>query len=194
MIIAAVAGMFLLTGCIVPKAYIDPQYRAPSQDEIVITNPKPVKLVVTGLTNDKPNKGATKTWTKEVTAALTKSKAFTLTDAPDAAVLEISINNVADVQDAMAKGFVTGMTFGLSGSVVTDRYVMTATYTENGAKTFSGEYKHAIHTVVGMEDAPIQGVSPTPLRELPGKLVEDMFLNFLRDFHSKTTLAPAHDR
>lgn len=192
--ITALASILLLTGCIVPKVYVDPQFRAPSSSEMVAANPKPVKLVVTGLTNQKPNKAATKVWTKEVTVALEKSKAFTLTEAADAAVLEIEINNVGDVKDAMAKGFVTGMTFGLSGSVVTDRYVMTATYKENGATAFSGEYKHALHTVIGVEDAPIQGVTPTSLREAPGRVAEDMILNFVRDFQSKGSVPVASMR
>ncbi len=94
----------------------------------------------------------------------------------------------------MKKGFVAGLTFGLAGSVVTDRYIMTATYKENGAATFSGEYKHALHTVIGVEDAPLEGVKPTSLRDAPAKLVEDLIFNFVRDFQSKATVAPVAAR
>lgn len=193
-LLAALAAMFLSSGCIIPKVYIDPQYRAPAMSDIAPATPKPVRLTVTGLTNSAPNKAASRTWTKEVSAALQKSKVFVLSDAPDAATLDIQINNVADTGDAMKKGFVTGLTFGLAGSTVTDRYVMTATLKETGADTFSGEYKHAIHTVIGADDAPINGVSPRPLREAPGRLAEDMFLNFVRDYRSNATLAPAAAR
>ena len=188
------ALMLLLSGCIIPKVYLDPQYRAPELSVAATADPKPVKLIVTGLTNRKANSAATKVWTKEVTAALEKSKAFALSDAPDAAILEIEINNIGDTDEAMKKGFVTGLTFGLAGSVVTDRYIMTATYKENGAATFSGEYKHALHTVIGVEDAPLEGVKPTSLRDAPAKLVEDLIFNFVRDFQSKATVAPVAAR
>lgn len=191
---AALAALLLMSGCILPTMYLDPQYRAPALSEIAPATPIPVKLTVSGLTNGKANNGATKAWTKEFTAALAKSKVFVLSTSPDAATLTIEINNIADTSEAMKKGFVTGLTFGLSGSVVTDRYIMTATFKDAGGKEFSGEYKHALHSVVGMGDAPIQGVSPTPLREAGTKLAEDLFLNFARDFQGKATLPPASAR
>lgn len=192
--VAALAALLLTTGCILPKVYIDPQYRAPAPSELAPTTPKPVRLTVLGKTNGKVNNAATKVWRKEFTAALQKSRAFVLSTAPDAPELVIEIDNVGDIGEAMKKGFVTGLTFGIAGSTVTDRYVMTATLSESGATVFSGEYRHALHSVVGMGDAPIQGVSPTPLSEAPGKLAEDLFLNFVRDYHSNAKVAPPEAR
>ena len=192
--VAALAALLFTSGCILPKVYIDPQYRAPALSELAPVNPKPVKLTVTGMTNGKANNAATKAWTKEFTAALQKSKVFILSTSPEAATLEIEINNVGDVGDAMKKGFVTGLTFGIAGSTVTDRYVMTATMKEPGAEVFTGEYRHALHSVVGMGDAPIQGVNPTPLRDAAGKLAEDLFFNFVRDYQTNAKVAPASAR
>lgn len=50
------------------------------------------------------------------------------TPVADGALLTITINNVPVTDDAFAKGFVTGLTFGSAGSQVTDGFVCTMTY------------------------------------------------------------------
>lgn len=192
--LASLTWVFLLTSCVLPKVYVDPQYHVAKLEDLAPSTPKPVKLTVTGLTNRKLNARASKLWTTEVTSVLGKTHVFAVSTAADAGTLEIEINNIGDTDEAMKKGFVTGLTLGLAGTAVTDRYIMTATYRDSAGGSFSGEYKHALHTVIGREDAPIQGVAPTPLKEAPGKLVEDMLLNFLRDFQLKATPPPASAR
>jgi hypothetical protein len=74
------------------------------------------------------------------------------------ALLAITVNNVplTDMDDALGKGFVTGLTFGLAGTTVADGYECTLRYTSgNGSSpplTYSG--KHAIHTTFGTGSPP----------------------------------------
>jgi len=74
---------------------------------------------------------------------------------PSAGVLSITLNNVPLSDDAFTKGFVTGLTFGLAGSQVSDGYVCTATYSPPGGGTpVVKSARHAIHATLGASSAP----------------------------------------
>jgi hypothetical protein len=75
------------------------------------------------------------------------------------AVLNIIINNVPVGDDAAAKGFVTGFTFGVVGNQVTDAYLCTVDYLpRSNAQKISRTVRHAIHTTVGAKGAPENAV------------------------------------
>lgn len=77
------------------------------------------------------------------------------TPVADGALLTITINNVPVTDDAFAKGFVTGFTFGLVGSQVTDGYVCTMTHrTTSQPQPRTAAARHAIHTQMGAGSAP----------------------------------------
>ena len=66
------------------------------------------------------------------------------------AVLSITLNNVPITDDAFSKGFVTGLTFGLAGSEVSDGYVCTARYIVGASnENIVKQARHAIHTTIG---------------------------------------------
>lgn len=74
---------------------------------------------------------------------------------PEAGTLSITLNNVPLSDDAFSKGFVTGLTFGLAGSQVSDGYVCTAKFTSaSGKDAVVKTARHAIHTTVGAASAP----------------------------------------
>jgi hypothetical protein len=71
------------------------------------------------------------------------------------ALLGITLNNVPLSDDAFSKGFVTGLTFGLAGSQVSDGYVCTLRYSPAaGAAPIVRQARHAIHTTIGATAAP----------------------------------------
>jgi len=71
------------------------------------------------------------------------------------ALLSITLNNVPLSDDAFSKGFVTGLTFGLAGSQVSDGYICTARYTgAPGSAPLVKAARHAIHTTMGSAAAP----------------------------------------
>lgn len=104
------------------------------------------------------------------------------TATPDSRVLSIILNNVPVTDDAFSKGFVTGMTFGLAGSVVTDGYVCTAKYIqENGKETITKQARHALHTTLGAKSAPENAVKAASLEEALTTVTQQVISNVLND-------------
>ncbi len=97
--------------------------------------------------------------------------------------LFITIDNVPQDKDAFAKGFGTGLTFGLAGTMVTDGYIMKTDYIAANKNEFKHTYKHAIHSTIGNADGP-PGLTPVP-KEPKGAAVkqvtEGLILNLLND-------------
>ena len=102
---------------------------------------------------------------------------------PDSASGEIHVvlNNSTDKAAAAAKGFGTGLTFGLVGSTVTDLYEMEVTMTANGKTFHKSGIRHALHSAVGNASLP-EGLEPVPPATAFNRIVEQMLLNALKDF------------
>ena len=79
--------------------------------------------------------------------------------------LSIVVNNIADLAEAKRKGYVTGGTLFLKGSVVTDYYEMHATATIASRTIAKSGYKHAIHTTIGRAKGP-EGVPAMTARSI----------------------------
>jgi len=103
--------------------------------------------------------------------------------------LTIVVNNIADLAEARKKGFATGSTFFLKGSVVTDNYEMQATATIGGRTVSKSGYKGAILTAIGHASGP-EGVAPMTVTEAFNKVVEQLILQFIRDLPT-TELNPS---
>ncbi len=98
--------------------------------------------------------------------------------------LSITVNNVADMGDAVAKGVGTGLTFGLAGNLVTDHYEMTASLTMGGQLINSASYNHALHTTIGNKSGP-EGLEPMTPSAAFGKVVEQLVIKFVGDTQRK---------
>jgi hypothetical protein len=94
--------------------------------------------------------------------------------------LTIVVNNIADLAEARKKGFATGSTFFLKGTVVTDNYEMQAIATIGGKTVSKSGYKGAILTAIGHASGP-EGVPPMTVTDAFNKVVEQLILQFLRD-------------
>lgn len=117
---------------------------------------KPVQLLFAFQTKGAPNGAATNLLKGQVTDLVKTSGLFSsVSESPEGSILNITINNVPLTDDAAAKGFMTGFTFGLVGATVTDGYVCHVDYVPAaGAPKVSYEIKHAIHTGIGAGSAP----------------------------------------
>jgi hypothetical protein len=164
----AVAALSLLsTGC--ATMYVDKGLKDVSQSEYMKPpEPKPVQLLFNFQTKGAANARATKFLTEEVTKTVTASGLFSTVSTdpvPGGALLSITVNNVPITDNAFAKGFATGLTFGLAGSQVSDGYVCTIDYLPAaGRSQIQKKVRHAIHTTVGAKGAPENGIkakSPT---------------------------------
>lgn len=155
--LALVAVVLLTTGC--ASFYVDSATKeVPAALFQKPATPKPVQVLFEFQTKGALNAKGTEFLKAQVIDQLKTSGLFsTVEETPvaDGALLTVVINNVPITDDAFAKGFVTGFTFGLVGSQVTDGYVCTMTYrTTAQPQPKSVAARHAIHTQMGATSAP----------------------------------------
>jgi hypothetical protein len=99
---------------------------------------------------------------------------------PSGAVISIVLNNVPLTDNALGKGFVTGLTFGLAGSQVSDGYICSAKYLPpNGGAAINAEARHAIHTTIGASSAPPNAVKAASPDEAVFAMAKQIVSNVL---------------
>ena len=156
------AGLLLanMTGC--ASFYLDTATREiPVEAYKKPAAPKPVQVVFEFQTKGVANATATKYLSAQVVKQIKGSGLFSeVKDTPvaDGALLNVVLNNVPLTDDAFSKGFVTGLTFGLAGSQVSDGYVCTIKYLPSPQDAaIDKTARHAIHTVMGAKEGPNNG-------------------------------------
>jgi hypothetical protein len=176
----------LLTGCV--KPYLDPGTKEVARSEFrQIEQPKPVHMVFEFQTKGAPNARATKFLAEQVTQQIKGSGLFAGLDAPgspEVAVLQVTLNNVpvTSENDAFAKGFGTGLTFGLIGSSVSDGYICTVSYLAPGSTTpIVKTARHAIHTTVGNHAPPPGAIAAADTTEAVRTMTRQILSNALFD-------------
>ena len=151
------AAVLMTSGC--ASFYVDSATKeVPASQYQKQATPKPVQLLFEFQTKGALNAKATEALKAQVFEQVKTSGLFSAVDETpvvEGALLTITINNVPVTDDAFAKGFVTGFTFGLVGSQVTDGYVCTISYrTTSQRQPVSAAARHAIHTQLGAGSAP----------------------------------------
>lgn len=128
------------------------QYKKPAQ-------PAQAQLIWEFQTKGVANARATdflKTRVQEQFAASGLFSSVSETPLPGGALLTATVNNVPLDDDAAAKGFVAGLTFGLAGQTVGDGYECTIRYTPAGpgASPLVRSGKHVLYTSIGTGGPP----------------------------------------
>jgi len=159
-LVVSLLGLLSLTGC--ASFYVDTATKEiPAAAYKKPASPRPVQVVFEFQTKGVANARATQFLAPQVMDQIKSSGLFSeLKETPveGGAFLSVVLNNVPLTDDAFGKGFVTGLTFGLAGSQVSDGYVCTMKYTaEPQASAINSTVRHAIHTVMGAKDAPANG-------------------------------------
>ena len=154
----ALCACFMLSGCLTTKMYVDPALPAASKADLKQpTQPKPVQVLFEFRTKGNANAKATAEIRPRVIAVAAESALFSTVsstaDGADSGVLKLVIDNIVLTDNAAAKGFGTGLTLGLAGSMVSDGYVCTASYSRDG-KVTETTVKHALHTTIGNHGGP----------------------------------------
>lgn len=183
------SGVFL-TGC--ASVYVDTATKEVADSEIKRPAASlPATVVFDFQTNGAPNAAATKALKDQVTAQVEKSGLFQAPKSPggNAALLNITINNVPITKDAAQQGFVTGLTFGLAGSSVTDGYICTVSYVPaDGRPTIVSTARHAIHTTLGNAAVPANAVKSANVEEAVRTMTRQVIANALRDLSTNPQL------
>jgi len=149
--------------------YVDKGLPDLTPDQIVhVANPQPVQLLFQLQTKERPNSKGTTFLKAKVLEAVKNSGLFTdVTDGPatNGAVLSITIDNIPEA-NAGSKGFGTGLTFGLVGTVVTDYYVCTVEYLPpSGVGKITKTANHSLHSTIGLKSAPLDGIKAKNVEE-----------------------------
>lgn len=156
------------------------QFRKPS-------SPSPVQLIWEFKTKGVANARATELLKPKVRDQIMASGLFaSVTDAPvqSGALLALTINNIPLSDDAVSKGFVAGLTFGLAGQTVGDGYECELRFTPDrtGAKDISTQAKHVIYTNVGSAASPAGAIKAqsadeavfTMLRQVISRMLDEL--------------------
>lgn len=179
---ALVLTLFL-SGC--ANFYVNTALKDVKPEEISKpASPRDTQLVFEFRTKGTANASATAHLKDQVTALVAESGLFKdVAGSPvsDGALLTVVIDNVPLTDDAFSKGFVTGLTFGLAGSAVTDGYVCTIEYLPAGERTaISTTVRHAIHTTVGAKGAPVNVAPAASIDEAVRTMTRQIVLNGLK--------------
>ena len=183
------AGAAQLTGC--ASVYVDTATKnVPVSDMKKAADPKPVQLVFEFQTKGAPNPRATTLLKDTVAKEVTDTGLFSKVSAdptPNIGMLNVTLNNVPLTDNAASKGFVTGLTFGLAGSAVTDGYICTVSYLPPGQTTpIVKTARHAIHTTLGNANPPAGVQKAASMLDAVQQMTRDVVSNALKDLSYDT--------
>jgi hypothetical protein len=124
---SVVVLVLLLSGCLMPKSYVDPAYSEISYDDIT-RRPEPYRLeIITEFQRHGEHFPKGDQMLKSHVDRIVRATSFAIPVTENAeGILKIVVNNFGDKGEAAAKGFGTGLTFGLIGSKITDYYYLLA--------------------------------------------------------------------
>jgi hypothetical protein len=143
---------------------------------------KPTQVAFEFKTRGAPNATATKHLTDAVKKQVSESGLFAPAAATNSAILNITIDNIQMGNDPTSKAIVTGLTFGLAGTAVSDGYVCTLTYLAPGQTTpVVKKATHAIHTTIGNASAPAGAGPKVDGTTAINTVTRDVVSNALRD-------------
>jgi hypothetical protein len=179
----AIGWLVALGGC--ASFYVDgttkevatADFRKPEQ-------PRPVQVLFEFQTKGAANDRATQHLKARVVEQVKGSGLFTsVGEAPvtGGALLSITLNNVPLSDDAFSKGFVTGLTFGLAGSKVSDGYVCTARYSPGTGEPIVKQARHAIHATFGATATPGNAVKADNVETAVTLMTRQVVSNVLND-------------
>lgn len=175
-----------LGGC--ASMYVDGNLpETPRSEFRMPEKPQAVQLAFEFRTSGTANTRATDYLKGKVLAQVQESGLFSsVSDRPvqGGALLTITVNNVALKDDAFAKGFIAGLTFGLAGSTVADGYEGNLRYLppSSGRAALDHGAKHVIYTSIGTGSPPVGALKTASgeeavtlmLKQLLGRLLGNL--------------------
>lgn len=167
--LVALGVVLALSGC--ATSYVDGNLpETPKAEFKQPARPPAIQLVFEFQTKGTPNPRATDLLKAQVKAQVTDSGLFSsVSDAPvpGAALLTFTLNNIPLTDNPAAKGFVTGLTFGLAGTTVADGYDAKLSFAspEVGTLPVVEEAKHVIHTSIGTGSPPAGAIKTGGMEE-----------------------------
>lgn len=182
LLVLATIACILLSGCISPRSYIDPAFSKTRYEDINKRN-EPLKLnLFAEFQRNGSHFEKADTMLKDNSERILRGTGVIMPSVePIDGEIIVICNNIANLGEAGAKGFGTGLTFGAIGSTVTDAYELSVVIKTKDGKTISrSEIKHAFHTAIGNTSVPegVETVLPNAAFE---RVLEQMLLKAIKD-------------
>ncbi|WP_292401584.1 MULTISPECIES: hypothetical protein [unclassified Methylophaga] len=181
---AILLSIVLLSGC--ATSYVDGSTKEISPSQFNKPEPlHPVQALFEFQSDGTANDAATNFLKAQVIEQIKLSGLFSEVSeepAQGGALLSITLNNIAVTDEAYSKGFVTGLTFGLAGSQVTDGYICTASYVhDTSSAPIEKRARHAIHTTLGNSSAPSNATKAENVEQAVTLMTRQVVSNVLND-------------
>lgn len=188
-ILALSLASAMLQGCMSTRTYVDPAYATATYADLPRrAKPYQWRIVVEFQRNGQRLPSMDVAAQNTVEQVIRSSGIALPADDKATGRLKVTINNVSNSGSAIAKGFGSGLTFGLIGTQVTDNYEMEAELFVDGKVVRRSGYKHALHTTMGNASFPTN-VQPLSVEAAFSKAVEQMMLSFLKDLRIADEIA-----
>ena len=190
--IAIILSCFVLSGCISSRSFVDPSIPKVSYEDIKKrSDPLKLKLLVEFQRNGEHLPKVDSTLKDNTERVLRGTGVIVPVDDQSVGEIKVVVNNIADLGSARAKGFGTGLTFGLAGSTVADAYEMTISITINGKTISRTAIKHSLYTIIGNGTLP-NGVESIPPNVAFERVLEQMILRALHEMQNTGELTQIH--
>jgi len=159
-----------------------------------VASPRPTQLLFEFQTDGALNAKATK-YIKPIMVGEINASGFAseLSDAPviGGARLTVVMNDITQ-KNAASKGFLTGLTLGLAGTVVADDYDVQFTYTAgDGQAPITRTVHHRIYTKVGAAQPPANATQVKKVEDALKLTIHQVVAHGLNDIAGDTAFAAA---
>ena len=190
---ASLAACIVLAGCMAPRSYVDPVIpRVAYEDVRRLPNPIPLVLEVEFQRNGEHLEQVDPTLRDATERVLRATGVISPVSGLGEGKIRIVVNNVTDLGTAFAKGFGTGLTFGLVGSDAIDNYETSITITMGKQIITRIGIRHRIITAIGNTSIP-PGVETMGTDAAFSRALEQMVLFAFKDIQRAKELDPQPD-
>lgn len=182
-----------LQGCLSPHLYVDPRFHKANYSDLARVEPPylfsiRVQYQVNSVERPRAHPAALDHIERSLRATGVVAP-YEGRGTADGELLVI-INDVGNMGAAAAKGFATGLTFGLAGNQVEDSFHVTIRLTRS-ATIVERTYDHALVTTIGLHSTP-EGMKRVSAAVALNQIADDVVLNFLKDMQDSGDLTPHH--
>ncbi len=186
----AICALFIgLFGCISPKSYVDPSSQKYTYEDVKRrSEPLKLKLTVEFQRHGEVYPKAESTLRDSAERTLRATGFIIPAEEGTAGDIKIIVNNTGDRGAAAAKGFGTGLTFGLIGNTVQDNYDLTMIITIKGKTITKSDIHNSIFTAIGNTSVP-SGVQTSTVSVAFSKVLEQMILQGLKELQTTKELS-----
>ncbi|WP_373768220.1 hypothetical protein [Glaesserella sp.] len=145
---------FFLAGCLSTNIYTNNNFQQIKQENLQQPKyPIPVRIEAQLMRNDEVLHNYQQKIQNDFENAFTRTKVIVIDENSDKKI-KATLNNIANIAQAIVDSQVNSLTLGLIGQTAIDNYQFVCNYSENGKRLSTKTYQHQLVTTLGNEDVP----------------------------------------